>query len=101
MVCGNPLIHIVEMKQMWWMYAAAVDMHEDTICDLAEELQGSTSRRTSPGRRDDAYGWIRIPDTRYQIPDTRYQIPDTGSAKSASPAAALGILAGSLASGRI
>jgi len=75
------------MKQMWWMYAAAVDMHEDTICDLAEELQGSTSRRTSPGRRDDAYGWIRI--------------PDTGSAKSASPAAALGILAGSLASGRI
>jgi len=94
MVCGNPLIHIVEMKQMWWMYAAAVDMHEDTICDLAEELQGSTSRRTSPGRRDDAYGWIRIPDTRYQI-------PDTGSAKSASPAAALGILAGSLASGRI
>ena len=25
---------------MWWMYAAAVDMHEDTNCDLAEELQG-------------------------------------------------------------
>jgi len=39
MVFGNPLIHIVEMKQMWLMYAAAVDLHDDTICDLGEELQ--------------------------------------------------------------
>ncbi len=43
MVFGNPLIHIVEMKQMWWMYAAAVDMHDDTICDLAEEWHGRYS----------------------------------------------------------
>ena len=43
MVFGNPLIHIVEMKQMWRMYAEAVDMHDDTICDLAEELQDKHS----------------------------------------------------------
>jgi len=43
MVFGNPLIHIVEMKQMWRMYTAAVDMHDDTICDLTEELSGTHS----------------------------------------------------------
>ena len=43
MVFGNPLIHIVEMKQMWQMYEAAVDMHDDTICDLADELSATHS----------------------------------------------------------
>jgi len=43
MVFGNPLIHIVKMKQMWRMHAASVGMHEDTICDLAEEWQGRYS----------------------------------------------------------
>jgi len=38
MIFANPLIHLVEMKQMWRMYDAAVDMHDDTICDLVDEL---------------------------------------------------------------
>jgi hypothetical protein len=62
MVFGNPLIHIVEMKQMWRMHAAAVDMHEDTICDLAEEWHGTYAPEGQrPGGGDDQYGWIRLP----------------------------------------
>src|SRR3546814_8417335 len=34
----NPLIEAFELKQLMRMWEAAVDMFEDTICDLVEEL---------------------------------------------------------------
>lgn len=36
---ANPLIEAWELKQLWRMYESAADILEDTICDLAEELQ--------------------------------------------------------------
>jgi hypothetical protein len=44
-VFKNPFILAWEMKQMWAMHQAAVDMFEDTICDLVGELRG-----TRPGQ---------------------------------------------------
>jgi len=40
-VFQNPLILAWELKQMWRMHDAVVDVFEDTICDLVEELRGS------------------------------------------------------------
>jgi len=41
MVSANPLILIFELKQLWRMYQAAEAVHEDTLCDLVEELRGT------------------------------------------------------------
>jgi len=41
MVFGNPLILIFELKQLWRMYQTADNVHEDTLCDLVEELRGT------------------------------------------------------------
>lgn len=39
MAFSNPLIRIWELKQLWRMYQAAVDVAEDTLVDLVEELR--------------------------------------------------------------
>lgn len=36
----NPFSQVWELRQMHGMYAAAVDLLEDTFCDLADELAG-------------------------------------------------------------
>lgn len=35
----NPLTQAWELKQLWRLYEAAVDVLEDTICDLVDELR--------------------------------------------------------------
>jgi hypothetical protein len=40
-VFQNPLILAWELKQMWRMHDAVVDVFEDTICDLVDELRDS------------------------------------------------------------
>ena len=39
----NPLIECWELKQLCGMYEAAVDVFEDTICDLVDELAGTVA----------------------------------------------------------
>jgi len=36
---ANPLIEAWELKQLWRLYETAVDLLEDTICDLVDELR--------------------------------------------------------------
>jgi len=38
---ANPLIECWELKQLCGMYQAAVDVFEETICDLVDELAGA------------------------------------------------------------
>lgn len=56
---GNPLIRIWEVKQLWAMYMAAVDVHEDTLVDLIEELR-PTHRMSDILRAADIYNEDRL-----------------------------------------